>query len=174
LIHFCGRSIGLQKSVDSHLKVIYEVSFFVWIWLLQILSKPIDSKLHKCESQKVEGSFVYFKTYVGSIGKADGYKQFARCWFSSKVNVFSVVKPCSVAVGYQDFGVPCCLHLHGEGSMVLRNFSMLPQHYTVSHVPRLKSSLCKKKKKETLISHLVFVSFQSRPTAIRLTWLFCR
>jgi len=31
-----------------------------------------------------------------------------------QVKVFLVVTQCSVAVGYQHFGGPCCLHLHGE------------------------------------------------------------
>jgi len=31
-----------------------------------------------------------------------------------QVEVFWVVTPCSVVVGYQRFGEPCCLHLHGE------------------------------------------------------------
>jgi hypothetical protein len=29
-----------------------------------------------------------------------------------KVEVFGVVKPCSVVAGYQRFGGPYCLHLH--------------------------------------------------------------
>jgi len=29
-----------------------------------------------------------------------------------QVEVFWVVTPCSVVVGYQRFGEPCCLHLH--------------------------------------------------------------
>jgi hypothetical protein len=31
----------------------------------------------------------------------------------NEVDVFWVVTPCSVAVGYQRFGEPCCLHLQG-------------------------------------------------------------
>jgi hypothetical protein len=31
-----------------------------------------------------------------------------------KVEVLLVVMPCSVAIGYQCFGGPCCLHLQGE------------------------------------------------------------
>jgi len=59
------------------------------------------------------------------------------------------VTPQGVAVGYQRFGGPCCVHLHGEviyvlhpedgGSMVLRNVGILPQHYTASQ--RRKSRL---------------------------------
>jgi hypothetical protein len=33
-----------------------------------------------------------------------------------QVEVFRVVKPCSVVVGYQRFGGPCCLHLQGEAN----------------------------------------------------------
>jgi hypothetical protein len=29
-----------------------------------------------------------------------------------QVEVFWFVTPCSVAIGYQCFGGPCCLHLH--------------------------------------------------------------
>jgi len=31
-----------------------------------------------------------------------------------KAEIFWAVKPCSVMVGYQRFGGPCCLHLQGE------------------------------------------------------------
>jgi hypothetical protein len=31
-----------------------------------------------------------------------------------QVDVVCVVTPCSVAVGYQRFGEPCCFHLQGE------------------------------------------------------------
>jgi len=31
-----------------------------------------------------------------------------------EVGVFWVVMPCSIAVGYQCFGGPCCLHLQDE------------------------------------------------------------
>jgi hypothetical protein len=36
-----------------------------------------------------------------------------------EVEVFWFVTPCTVAVGYQRFGGPCCLHLYSEdgGSM---------------------------------------------------------
>jgi len=49
------------------------------------------------------------------------------------VEVLWVMTPCSVAVGYQSFGSPCCLH-HPEdtGSMELRNVGTLPQHYMES------------------------------------------
>jgi len=32
----------------------------------------------------------------------------------SLVEVFWVVTPCSVMVGYKRFGGPCCVHLQGE------------------------------------------------------------
>jgi len=32
-----------------------------------------------------------------------------------QVEVFWVVTPCIVVVGYQSFGGPCCLHLQGDG-----------------------------------------------------------
>jgi hypothetical protein len=34
--------------------------------------------------------------------------------FQIQVDFFWVVTPCSVVVGYQRFGGPCCLHLQGE------------------------------------------------------------
>jgi hypothetical protein len=51
--------------------------------------------------------------------------------------VFWVVTPSRVAVGYQRFGGICCLHLRGgvpevEGSTDLRNVGIVPQHYTAS------------------------------------------
>jgi hypothetical protein len=42
-----------------------------------------------------------------------GYEAFTAAMF--QVEVFWVVTPCSVAVGYQPFSGPCCLHLQGEG-----------------------------------------------------------
>jgi hypothetical protein len=44
-----------------------------------------------------------------------------------QVDVFWVVTPSSVVVGYQRFGGPCCLHLQGEdgGNKVLRNVGIL-------------------------------------------------
>jgi len=40
--------------------------------------------------------------------------------------VFCVAAPCSMVVGYQQFRVPCCLHLQG----------ILPQHYMASQPKR--------------------------------------
>jgi hypothetical protein len=50
-----------------------------------------------------------------------------------QVEVFCVVLPCSIAVGY-------CFHLHPEdrGSKVLQNTDILLQHYTVSQPRRLQ------------------------------------
>jgi len=50
---------------------------------------------------------------------------------SLQVEVFWVVTPFSVAVGYQCFGGPCCLHSEDGDSRVLRNTGILLQHYTV-------------------------------------------
>jgi hypothetical protein len=36
-----------------------------------------------------------------------------------QVVVFCVVRPCSVVVGYQRFGGPCCLHLQVEAFMAV-------------------------------------------------------
>jgi len=74
--------------------------------------------------------------------------------YIARFDVFAAVKiqvgalwfiaPCSVAVGYQGFGGPCCLHFqyHSNrpedgGSKILRNFDILPQHY---HVTAQKTS----------------------------------
>jgi hypothetical protein len=51
-----------------------------------------------------------------------------------QVEVFWVVTPCSVVVGYQLFSSPRCLHL--QGSLVLRNVGNLLQHYTTSQPRR--------------------------------------
>jgi hypothetical protein len=46
------------------------------------------------------------------------------------VEIFWVMTPCSVVVGYQRFGRSCCPHLQAEGNKVLRNFGILPHHFT--------------------------------------------
>jgi len=50
----------------------------------------------------------------------------------------SLVKPCSVTVGYQCFGGLSCLHLKGDGggSTVLRKAGIPPRLYTVSQPRR--------------------------------------
>jgi hypothetical protein len=50
-----------------------------------------------------------------------------------QVDVFCIVTPCNVVVGYQCFRGPCCLHLQGE-------VGIPPQHYTASQPrrPRLE------------------------------------
>jgi hypothetical protein len=57
------------------------------------------------------------------IGDFSGKVEMAKAWSRRgankkmfQVEVFWVVTPCSVVVGYQRFGVPCCLHLQGENS----------------------------------------------------------
>jgi len=54
-----------------------------------------------------------------------------------QVEVFWVVTPGSVMVGYWRFGGSCCLHFQGEevkngGNMILRNVGILSHHYTAS------------------------------------------
>jgi len=44
-----------------------------------------------------------------------------------EVEVFCVATPCSIAVGYQHFRGPCCLHLHTK------------QHHLTSKHPSLWS-----------------------------------
>jgi hypothetical protein len=86
-----------------------------------------------------------------------------------QVKVFRVVTPCSVTVGSQRFGRPCCLHLHSKviwgenssqgllcsvvvgyqlsedsedgGSKALWNVFNLPQHYTASQHRNLDLNL---------------------------------
>jgi len=52
-----------------------------------------------------------------------------------QVEVYWIVTPCGVAVGYH-------IHPEDEGSKVLRNVGILPQHYTASQTrrPRLEFS----------------------------------
>jgi hypothetical protein len=69
-----------------------------------------------------------------------------------QVEVVWVVASCSITVGYQRFGGPCCLHLQGEvhrqsfyidggGNRGLWKVGILPQHYTSQpRWPRLGSS----------------------------------
>jgi hypothetical protein len=45
------------------------------------------------------------------------------------IEVFWVVMPCSVLVGYQRFGGTCFLCLQGESSMILCNVNTLQQRY---------------------------------------------
>jgi hypothetical protein len=43
--------------------------------------------------------------------------------------IFWVVTPCNVAVGYQCFGGPCCLHLHlSSNDTVLSLHTLHPKH----------------------------------------------
>jgi len=51
------------------------------------------------------------------------------------------VTPYSVAAGYQRFGGAWSLHLQGdEGTFILINVDILPQHYTASQTPLLCKS----------------------------------
>jgi len=63
-----------------------------------------------------------------------------------QVEVYWVVTPCSVAVGYHRFEGPCCPHftLSFGGSKVLRNDDILPRNYTASECrrPRLVFPYC--------------------------------
>jgi len=38
-----------------------------------------------------------------------------------QVRVFKVVTSCSAVAGYQRYGGPCCLHLHGEDEDIMDN-----------------------------------------------------
>jgi hypothetical protein len=52
----------------------------------------------------------------------------------SKFELFCVVTPCSVAVGYRRFGGPCCLHLQGEDREHVtthKNYSLLSLKFEV-------------------------------------------
>jgi len=59
-----------------------------------------------------------------------------------EVEVFWVVTPCSVVVGYQCFWGPSCLHCEDGGSKVLWNIGILLQLYMVSQ-PRRPWFKCK-------------------------------
>jgi len=48
-----------------------------------------------------------------------------------QVEVFWVVTPCSVVVGYQRFGVPSCLHLQGEDGSSMASQPRRPQLDTI-------------------------------------------
>jgi hypothetical protein len=53
-----------------------------------------------------------------------------------QVEAFWVVTPCSVAVGYQRFRGPCCLHLQGEMKMEATRSSKMfvSYHNTARHL----------------------------------------
>jgi len=44
--------------------------------------------------------------------------------------IFWLVTPCCVAIGYHSFGRPCCLHPDDGGNMDFRSFGILSHHYT--------------------------------------------
>jgi hypothetical protein len=77
--------------------------------------------------------FMYLYLYVSGMRK-----------WESQVQIFCIVTPCSVMIGYQHLGEPCCFHLQGgDGDgMVLWNIGTLLQHYMVSQPrrPQLESS----------------------------------
>jgi hypothetical protein len=50
-----------------------------------------------------------------------------------QVEVFWVVTPCNVAVGYQCFGGSCCFHLEGEVEAVGSPEMFLSYHVTTYH-----------------------------------------
>jgi len=64
------------------------------------------------------------------------FEAFAAVMFH--VEVFWIVTPCSIVVGYQRFRGPCCLH--PQGSMDLWNVGILLLQYMVSQPrgPRLE------------------------------------
>jgi len=53
------------------------------------------------------------------------------------------VTPCSVVLAYKRCEGLCCLHDQGEdgASKILRNFCILPQHYTASQPRRTRLDL---------------------------------
>jgi hypothetical protein len=76
--------------------------------------------------------------FLGSLLCIKAYNQSPFARFEAftvvriQVEVFGVVTLCSVAVGYQRFGGPCCLHFQVDGSSkVLRNVGIIQQHYKV-------------------------------------------
>jgi len=67
---------------------------------------------------------------------------------TAQTEVFCVVMPYSVAVGYQRFRGPLCLHFQSEdgGSMDLWKDDILLQHYTASQHTRHRGNLKSRRK----------------------------
>jgi len=77
-------------------------------------------------------------------------KAFKSQYHGQDMEWLKVVKLCSVAVGHQHFGGPCCLHHQSQGlhcedwdCTVFQNIGILPQGDTASQPrrPQLESSL---------------------------------
>jgi hypothetical protein len=83
-----------RRSPNYHVSYVYPptISRFCYVYII-----PMTLKIYL-----IEGTFEVFTTV------------------KIRIEVFWVVTLCSVVVGYQRFGGPCCLHLQG-GSKVLRN-----------------------------------------------------
>jgi hypothetical protein len=63
--------------------------------------------------------------HSSSITANNCFASFEALTAVTQVDVFWVLTPCSIVVGYQRFRSPCCLHLQGE-------VGILPTHYTAS------------------------------------------
>jgi len=87
--------------------------------LMNIFSCFLTSALYfilcNCQAASTVSQFsLYCTIYVGMLVDIyfGSFGTFTAVMF--QVEVFWVVTPCSVVVGYQSFRGPCCLHLQGE------------------------------------------------------------
>jgi hypothetical protein len=88
-----------------------------------------------------DDSRVDLREDVGSCGLDSSYARLlVFTVVKIEVEVFWVVTPCHVVVGYHHFGGPYCLYLHPKdgGSIDLRNVYFLPQNYTASQPRRFR------------------------------------
>jgi hypothetical protein len=68
-----------------------------WVTVSFSRTKKIQPNSDTGESKTINGNYARFEVFTA---------------IKIEVMVFWVLMPCSVVVGYQRFGAPCCLHLH--------------------------------------------------------------
>jgi hypothetical protein len=81
-----------------------------------------------------------------------------------QVEVFSVVTPCSVMLGYQRFRGPCWLHLHPENGVIMvgyHNTASLPRRPRHEILPPWKSQNLQKMMTQYAVWHILFLDFIS-------------
>jgi hypothetical protein len=102
-------------------------------------SSPSSDEVKNAWSYTSTHPHVFTESYL--IKHRDNFTIHNLYFPSFTVEVCWVVRPWNVVVGYQRFGGPYCLQLHSlhpedGGSMGIRKFGTVPQHYTASQPTR--------------------------------------